>query len=186
MGAFIITPLPHILTKKSRAAGSLCSTGVTPLHHYYGPSRHRLAFDRLPGVSGYTAYLFSTDFSMGRGRLLQLHSMSLSPCYPYHPAGVTSRDSQIATRHAAFARRQRARPPELNFSRPPMGSLTLRPGDLLTLLARALSIGFTSFVSSTDAIQATGVLTSSPVGLTPTEHASLYWTHCLPNIPSVL
>jgi len=31
----------------------------------------------------------SIDFAMGRGRLLQLHSMSLSPRYPYHPAGVT-------------------------------------------------------------------------------------------------
>ena len=29
-----------------------------------------------------------------------------------------------------------------------MGSLTLRPGDLLTLLARALSIGFISFLES--------------------------------------
>ena len=60
-----------------------------------------------------------------------------------------------------------------------MGSLTLRPGDLLTLLARALSIGFIGFVSSTNAIQATGILTSSPVGLTPAEHACLCWTHCL-------
>jgi hypothetical protein len=58
-----------------------------------------------------------------------------------------------------------------------VGSLTLRPGDLLTLLARALSIGFIGFVSSTDAIQATGTLTPPPVGLTPTEHASLRWTH---------
>ncbi len=67
-----------------------------------------------------------------------------------------------------------------------MGSLTLRPGDLLTLLARALSIGFISFVSSTDAIQATGFLTSSPVGLTPTEHAHLSWTHCIPFNPPAL
>ena len=55
----------------------------------------------------------STDFAMGRGRLLQLHSMSLSPCCPYHPAGVTCRVSQIATHHAAFTQRQRARLPEL-------------------------------------------------------------------------
>jgi hypothetical protein len=61
-----------------------------------------------------------------------------------------------------------------------VGSLTLRPGDLLTLLARALSIGFIGFVSSTNAIQATGILTLSPVGLTPTEHACLSWTHSLP------
>jgi hypothetical protein len=65
-----------------------------------------------------------------------------------------------------------------------VGSLTLRPGDLLTLLARALSIGFIGFVSSTNAIQATGILTLSPVGLTPTEHACLSWTHSLPFISS--
>jgi site-specific DNA recombinase len=46
----------------------------------------------------------STDFSMGRGRLLQLLSASLSPCCPYHPAGATRRLSQLAARHDAFAR----------------------------------------------------------------------------------
>jgi len=40
----------------------------------------------------------------------------------------------------------------------------------------ALSIGFIHFVSSTNAIQATGLLTLTPVGLmSPTEHASLRW-----------
>ena len=66
------------------------------------------------------------------------------------------------------------------LSRPPVGSLALRPGDSLTIPKMALSIGFISFVSSTDAIQATGLLTLTPVGLTPTEHASLRWTHSLP------
>src|SRR5215470_2329435 len=36
----------------------------------------------------------------------------------------------------------------------------------------ALSVGFIRFVSSTNATQATGALTLSPVGLSPTEHAS--------------
>jgi hypothetical protein len=58
-----------------------------------------------------------------------------------------------------------------------MGSLSLRPGDSLTIPRMALSIGFIRFVSSADAIQATGLLTLAPVGLTPTEHASLRWTH---------
>jgi hypothetical protein len=58
-----------------------------------------------------------------------------------------------------------------------VGSLTLRPGDSLTIPRMALSTGFTYFVSSTDAIQARGLLTPTPVGLTPTEHASLCWTH---------
>ncbi len=61
-----------------------------------------------------------------------------------------------------------------------MGSLALRPGESLTIPKMALSIGFTSFVSSTDAIQATGLLTSTPAGFTPAEHASLRWTHCFP------
>src|SRR5712671_6550585 len=63
-----------------------------------------------------------------------------------------------------------------NFSRPPVGSLALRPGDLLTILKMALSIGFRSSVSFLSAIQATGLLTPAPVGLSPTEHASLCWT----------
>jgi hypothetical protein len=58
-----------------------------------------------------------------------------------------------------------------------VGSLALRSGDSLTIPRMALSIGFARFVSSTDAIHATGLLTVVLVGLTPTEHASLYWTH---------
>ena len=41
----------------------------------------------------------------------------------------------------------------------------------------ALSVGFIRFVSSSDATQASGFLTFAPVGLSPTEHASLRWTH---------
>ena len=70
------------------------------------------------------------------------------------------------------------------LSRPPMGSLALRPGDSLTIPRMALSIGFTSFVSSAHATQATGLLTLTPVGLAPTENASLCWTHSVRKIPS--
>ncbi len=66
-----------------------------------------------------------------------------------------------------------------------MGSLALRPGDLLTIPRMALSIGFVRFVSSTNAIQATGLLTVALVGLTPTEHASLLWTHSFAKITVV-
>jgi len=31
--------------------------GITPLHCYYGPGRHRLACRRLPGCAGYTTTL---------------------------------------------------------------------------------------------------------------------------------
>ena len=57
MGAFVISPLPSVLVEELLTAGSLHSTGITPLPRYYGPLRHPLVFDRLPGSSGYTAYL---------------------------------------------------------------------------------------------------------------------------------
>jgi hypothetical protein len=40
-----------------------------------------------------------------------------------------------------------------------------------------LSVGFICFVSSTDATLATGLLTLTLVGLIPTEHVCLVWTH---------
>ena len=64
-----------------------------------------------------------------------------------------------------------------------MGSLALRPDDSLTIPKMALSTGFISFVSSTNTIQATGLLTIAPMGLTPTEHASLSWTHSSAKTP---
>ncbi len=63
-----------------------------------------------------------------------------------------------------------------------MGSLSLRPGDSLTIPKMALSIGFKKSVSLLPAIQATGLLTLTPVGLTPTEHVRLRWTHSVLNI----
>jgi len=58
-----------------------------------------------------------------------------------------------------------------------VGSLALRPGDSLTIPRMALSVGFIRLVSSANATQATGFPTLTPVGLAPTEHASLRWSH---------
>ena len=59
-----------------------------------------------------------------------------------------------------------------------MGSLSLRPGDSLTIPKMALSVGFIRFVFSTDTTQAKGLLTFAPVDyLLPTEHICLSWTH---------
>ena len=50
----------------------------------------------------------------------------------------------------------------------------------------ALSVGFIRFVSSTDATRATGLLTFTLVGLIPTEHICLVWTHSLLKSPFLL
>src|SRR5258708_35533123 len=109
--------------------------------------RHPLAFPPFPGFASDAASLLPPSFIAGRGGILQLLDMSLSPCCPYHPAGVSCRLGQPATCHAAFAPKQGARPPDLYFvSRPPMGLLSLRPGNSLTILTMALSVGFIRFV----------------------------------------
>src|SRR5436305_11054113 len=57
MGAILISPLPPLLLEPLQTAGPLRSTGITPLHRYYRPSRFPLVIRRLPGVVGYTASL---------------------------------------------------------------------------------------------------------------------------------
>ena len=100
----------------------------------------------------------STDFSMGRGRLLQLLSMSfvtvLSLTTPpeCRPASASLRCAilpSLDTRELGLR--------GLFFVEATTGSLPLRPGDSLTILKMALSVGFTRFVSSADAAQVTGL-----------------------------
>src|SRR5262245_2724435 len=57
MDAFIISSLPSRLKETLQTAGPPRSTDVTPLPRYYGPDRHPLAFDRFPGLTGYTTFL---------------------------------------------------------------------------------------------------------------------------------
>ena len=64
-----------------------------------------------------------------------------------------------------------------SLSGPPVRSLSLRPGDSLTSLTDALSMGFRYSVSLLPAIQATGLLILTLASLTPAEHTSLNWTH---------
>src|SRR5271169_6813017 len=51
---------------------------ITPLLRYYGPVRHPLAFDRLPGLAGYTTYLAPVISHPGRKGFTN-HSMC--PCH---------------------------------------------------------------------------------------------------------
>jgi len=89
------------------------------------PSRLRPTsrFRRLYGLP------CSGDFSPGRGGLLQLLGMSLSPCCRFHPAEVTSRIGQYSASHSAFAPTLKARPSGIRIFEATMRSLLLRPGD---------------------------------------------------------
>jgi hypothetical protein len=70
----------------------------------------------------------------------------------------------------------------LFLSRPPVGSLLLRPADSLTVPRTVLSVGFIRFVSSVNATQATGFRLFPRWDSPPTEHASLRWSHYGPEI----
>ena len=71
----------------------------------------------------------SGNFSPGRGGLLQLLSMSLSPCRRFHPAAVNSRVGQLSAAHSAFTLRLRARPSGILTFEATMRSLLIRPSD---------------------------------------------------------
>ena len=120
----------------------------------------------------------SADFSTGRGGFLQLLSMPLSPCCPYHPAEVSRRVSQLRQsmlpspkERGLGLRIQDFRGHRWVYLH--YGPVTCSPSKM------ALSIGFRNSVSFLPAIQATGLLTLAPVGLPPTEHASIRWTRTL-------
>jgi hypothetical protein len=60
-----------------------------------------------------------------------------------------------------------------------MGSLALRPGDSLTTLKMALSVGFRSLGFPPVCDSSYRALTFALAGLTPAERASLSWTHSI-------
>jgi len=98
----------HFTSASHFVEGIMCSRAPS-LHGRYPASsllRTQPPPSRLRSISRYLRLYnlpCSTNFSVGRGRLLQLLSVSLSPCYPYYPAGVGNRIGQAAVTHIAFA-----------------------------------------------------------------------------------
>jgi len=88
-------------------------------------------------------------------------SCSTCPCHraaPNHPAGVASCLGQPTACPCCLRPTLEGSASGVNFlSRPPLGSLPLRPGDSLTIPKMAWSVGFIRFVSSPDATHATKV-----------------------------
>src|SRR3954453_8160771 len=116
MGGFIISPLPPVSVKELQNSRAPSLRGRYPastlLRAPPPPSRLR------PTSRGRRLYGLpvSAAVAVGRGGLLQLLDVSLSPCRRPPPAGVSRRVSRRATVHAAFAFRLQARPPGLlNF-----------------------------------------------------------------------
>src|ERR1700722_12054951 len=136
MDAFVISSLPSPMLETLQMAGppSLrghCSASSL-LQTQPPPSRRRPTsrFRRLYGLP------CSDDFAPGRGGLLQLLGMSLSPCCRFHPAEVNIRIGQSSAAHAAFALRLKARPSGILIFEATTRSLLLRPGDSWPPLGR--------------------------------------------------
>ena len=123
--------------------GPLCSAGITPPHRYYGPIRQALAFTelRLLGSSGYLA---SVGFLHGARSPSLFQPMALCACHRslLRRAGVPQTDfgtSCCLRRFYGGSATQIS-----NFTKPqPSVHSSLRPAHSLTLLDRALSMGFT-------------------------------------------
>ena len=113
----------------------------------------------------------SADFAAGRGGLLQLLVVSWSPCCRSHPAGgIPPRQPDCEGTLLPSPSRHRLGPRGLAFVGATMRSRSLRPGDSLTILTMACSMGFRTSVSRRSAIQATGRLALAPAGLSPAGH----------------
>src|SRR4029450_2921942 len=170
-------------TPASQVVEGVTNRRVPLLHGHYpasallrtppSPSRLRL----ISRWTGYTTYLASADFAAGRGGLLLLLSVSLSPCYRSHPAGVIRRGSQSATAPAAFAfpvagsASGAAHLPGHPRVRLRYG-LETRPHPVDEAVERLQKVGCPSPCSPSYR-----ALAFPLVGLFPTEHASLRWTH---------
>src|SRR6476660_7977596 len=127
MDAYLVLAFPYVGDIANGRAPSLSGhySASSLLRTQPPPSRLRPTsrFRRLYGLP------CSDDFAPGRRGLLQLLSLSLSPCCRFHPAEVNSRVGQSSAAHAAFALRLKARPSGILIFEATMRSLLLRPGD---------------------------------------------------------
>ena len=146
MDAFVISSLPPVWLEKILTVWPLCSSGIAPLHYYYGPIRHPLAFDSLPSVAGYRIYLSPEISPRGKEGF---SSCSVCPCR--HAVATTPPKYTVVS--ASFQMFMLPSPygcglglRRYSLSRPPMRSLSLRPDDSLhsksVLVNRLQCVGF--------------------------------------------
>ena len=162
-----------------RTAGPRRSAGITPLPRYCGPVRHPLAVGRFPGRTGYTAYPAPPISRRDEEGFSSCLTCPAHRAVAHTPPEGTRRVSQPATLPAAFAHEVSARPPE-SFVEAILTFTHVTARSLAPIRPMVSSMGFRALVSRRPAIQATGRLAVAPVGLPPTEHVCLLWTHTLP------
>ena len=131
---------------------------------------------RFPGVFGYTAtslrrFLDGTRRASPVARRILAIGLSLLPRQSVSPLPSGCDDPY------GLHLRKKGSASGPSVSRLPVRSLSLRPDDSLAILTMALSIGSQDSVSFLLTIQATGLLTPTLVEPTPTQYASLRWTH---------
>ena len=142
MGGFVISPLPPVLVKELQNSRAPSLRGRYPastlLRAPPPPSRLRPTSRgrRLYGLPG------SAAFAAGRGGLLQLLDVPLSPCRRSHPAGVSRRVSRVRRSMLPSPSGCRLGLRGYSISGPPLRSLALRPGDSPTIPRMAVSMGF--------------------------------------------
>src|SRR2546425_2887296 len=132
MDTVVTRPLPSMLWRRREPVGPLRSTGITPLPRYYGPIRHPLAVHPLP-ISGYKVDL---TLPLSRWGKEGFSSCSTCPCHravaltpPECVAASARCDGPCCLRLSTVRLGLRGS----SFSGPPLRSLTLRPGDSLTI-----------------------------------------------------
>ena len=180
MDAIVRPPLPSMSSEalpNSRAPSLRGHYPASSLTRARPPPSRRQPISRGHRLYGLPC---SADFAAGRGGLLQwLLHVSGSPCRRSHPAGGESpRQPDCDAPCCLRADRTRSASGAWRFRALPLRSLWLRPGNSLTILPMASSMGSRGSVSLRPAIQATGRLALVPVGLSPTEHVCLWIAPC--------
>src|SRR5271168_2131476 len=84
MGAFLISPLPPFLLEPYKQQGLFAPRTLLRFLATTDPAESLSPSTDFP-VSPVIRLPCSADFPTGRGGLLQLLSMTLSPCCPYQP-----------------------------------------------------------------------------------------------------
>ena len=177
IGAFIISPLPPCCQSRYRQQGRFPPPALPGFTGTTNPSATLSPVSRLPGAPGYTAYLAPPISRRGEE--------GFSSCLArprYRAVATTPPECRSALASLRYAMLLSSRTWGLSlrvfcFSRPPVRSLSLRPGNSPATPYGGRVNGLQVIVFSPPCHPCYGALALTPAGLSPAERASLCWTH---------